>query len=119
MDMGPLERSAPGLRARLGRLPTRRRLRLYGLVAAALLAGTLSLRWLYWQFTHVMLDDARVAADMIVMASRVPGWVLEVPVSAGDTVPKGALLVQVDNRDQELSVRELEARLDSLAARRQ
>ncbi len=119
MDMGPQSRSAPGLWARLGRLPGRGRLRLVGLLAVVLLAALLSLRWLYWQFTHVMLDDARVAADMIVMASRVPGWVMDVPVTAGDTVAKGALLVQVDSRDQELAVRELEARLASLAARRQ
>ncbi|MBY0338709.1 MAG: HlyD family secretion protein [Acetobacteraceae bacterium] len=98
--------------------PPRRRLRLAigGLVVlAALLAGG---RWLHWHLTHVVLDDARVASDMVTLASRVPGWVQRVPVTAGDRVSQGALLVQVDAREAALAVEELEARLASLAARR-
>jgi membrane fusion protein (multidrug efflux system) len=118
MDMGPLQRSGPGVAQRVMALPLRARLRL----AAALVIGVLALaataRWLHWQFTHVVLDDARISADMVVMASRVPGWVRQVPVTGGDTVAAGSLLVQVDARDQALAVRELEARLAALQARR-
>lgn len=118
MDMGPLQRSAPGLLGRGLALPFRARLRLAALLLLGLLGLGATTRWLYWQVTHVVLDDARVTADMVVLASRVPGWVREVPVTGGDTVAHGALLVQVDARDQTLAVRELEARLAALGARR-
>jgi membrane fusion protein, multidrug efflux system len=104
----------PGARAR--RSGRGLRLGAVGLALLAVLAGG------FW-FTHrlltlVFVDDARVAADMVVLASRVPGWVAEVGVIAGDEVASGALLVRIDSRDSELAVRELEARLAGLAARR-
>ncbi|WP_207537352.1 HlyD family secretion protein [Sabulicella rubraurantiaca] len=113
MDIGPAK---PNLEVKPR--PTRRRMRLLGgalLVLALLGAGG---HWLHWQLTHVVLDDARVASDMVTLASRVPGWVERVPVTAGDRVPRGALLVQVDARDATLAMEELEARLAGLEARR-
>ncbi len=95
----------------------RRRLRLAGFALAVLLGAGLATRWLHWQFTHIVLDDARVAGDMVVLASRVPGWVQALPVSAGDALGQGALLVQVDAREAALAVAELEARIAGLAAR--
>jgi len=68
--------------------------------------------------TLVTVDDARVAADMITIASRLPGWVAEVQVVSGDEVARGAILVRIDGRDQALALAELEARLASLDARR-
>lgn len=113
MDIGPAK---PKLDVKPR--PTRRRMRLLGgalLLLALLGAGG---HWLHWQLTHVVLDDARVASDMVTLASRVPGWVERVPVTAGDRVGRGALLVQVDARDAALAVEELEARLAGLEARR-
>ena len=118
MDIGPPKRAAV---ARLGWLagqPLRRRLRLAALLLGVVLALGLSLRWLGWQFTHVVLDDARVTSDMIMLASRVPGWIKDVPVTAGDRLREGDLLVQVDARESALQVQELEARLAGLLARR-
>lgn len=119
MDIGPPKRAAqegvdqfePG-RSR------RRRLRamLFGLVVLAGLG--LSFRWLHWQFHHVVLDDARVASDMITLASRVPGWVSQIPPVAGDSLREGDLLVQMDAREAALAVEELNARLSGIAARR-
>jgi membrane fusion protein (multidrug efflux system) len=114
MDAGPIK---PSLEL-ASQAPARRRLRLaLGFVAgiALLAAGG---KWLHFQLTHVVLDDARVASDMVTLASRVPGWVQRIPVTAGDRVGQGALLVQIDARDAALAVEELEARLASLAARR-
>ncbi|MCW8087140.1 HlyD family secretion protein [Sabulicella glaciei] len=113
MDIGPAK---PKLDVKPR--PTRRRMRLLGgalLLLALLGAGG---HWLHWQLSHVVLDDARVASDMVTLASRVPGWVERVPVTAGDRVARGALLVQVDARDAALAVEELEARLAGLEARR-
>ncbi len=82
---------------------------------AVLLAGG---GWLHNLLTTVHVDDARIAADMITLSSRVPGWVAEMRVSSGDPVPRGGLLLRVDGRDAALAQQELEARLAGLATRR-
>lgn len=118
-----LERAAPGAPRAAGRLSLRthagrrllRMLALGALLLAALGAGG---HWLYRQYTHVFLDDARIAADMVTLASRVPGWATEVRVIAGDQVRRGAVLVRIDGRETELALREIAARLAGLAARR-
>ncbi|MDI3305592.1 MAG: HlyD family secretion protein [Acetobacteraceae bacterium] len=88
-------------------------------VLAVLLAGLAGAAWFVHRLvTLVFVDDARVAADMVVLSSRVPGWVSEVRVIAGDRIPAGEVLVRIDSRDSALAVQEIEARLASLAARR-
>jgi len=82
---------------------------------AIVVAGTW---WLFWQWTHVVVSDARVAADMVSLSSRVAGWVEEVAVIEGDEAGKGWLLVRVDRRDVRLQIQELAARLAGIAARR-
>ncbi|MES2713248.1 MAG: biotin/lipoyl-binding protein [Pseudomonadota bacterium] len=118
MDIGSPQREAlltpPPDRQR----PRFRRLRIAVLALALLVGGGFTLRWLHWQLTHVVLDDARIASDMVMLASRVPGWVQALPVTAGDRLPAGALLVQIDAREPTLAVAELEARIEGVAARR-
>lgn len=118
MDVGPPKSPAQETVDPVRRKPLRRHARLAGLVLVALLGSGLTLRWLHWQFTHVVLDDARIASDMIMLASRVPGWVQRLPVTAGDTLREGELLVQIDPREAALAVQELEARIAGIAARR-
>lgn len=107
--------------ASLGLPPSRRgarRLRLLGLAAllAAVVAGG---GWFTHRFlTTVTVDDARVAADMITISSRVPGWIAEMRVTSGDSVPAGGLLLRIDDRDSTLALGEIEARLAALGARR-
>lgn len=120
-----LERAAPGSprTATPGRISLRtqagRRL-LRMLAVGALLVAVLGAggHWLYRQYTHVFLDDARIAADMVTLASRVPGWATEVRVIAGDEMRRGEVLVRIDGRETEIALREIEARLAGLAARR-
>lgn len=108
------EAAAPALR----RGWTWQRLRL-GVILAVLLAGLAGAAWFVHRLvTLVFVDDARVAADMVVLSSRVPGWVSEVRIIAGDRIPAGEVLVRIDSRDSALAVQEIEARLASLAARR-
>ena len=82
--------------------------------ALALGAGV----WLYHRFTHVLVEDARVAADMVVLSSRVPGWISTITVTEGETVARGAVLVVIDERVASLQLLELDAQLDAAAARR-
>jgi len=118
MDIGPGERSGREVLAETAGKQRRRWLRRVLLVAVALGLLGLGLRWLHWQFTHVVLDDARVGSDMTLLSSRAPGWVREIAVSPGDRVAAGALLVRMDARDAALAVEQYGARIAGIAARR-
>ena len=116
MDIGPPKQAPIETRKRLW--PARARLRLWALLGLAAIATVAGGRWVHWHLTHVVLDDARVASDMVMLASRVPGWVHSAPVTAGDLVAAGATLVQMDARDAALVLEELEGRLGGIATRR-
>ncbi|MCH2396287.1 HlyD family secretion protein [Oceanibaculum sp.] len=93
--------------------------RLYGAILAALIVLGGGGWWLYQQFTHIFVTDARVAADIVAVSSRVPGWVTAVKVIAGDSVRKGDILVRIDNRESRLLVQELDAQLAGIGRRRE
>lgn len=117
MDIGPARDATGSTHAVAARPFHWRRLRLVaGLVA---LLGVLSgaAYWVHRQFTTVFVDDARIAADMVTLASRLPGWVTELRVIAGDGVRQGEVLVRIDSREAALTLREIEARLGGLLAR--
>jgi membrane fusion protein (multidrug efflux system) len=118
MDIGPADRATRGGVGQVRGMALRQRVRLAGAALALLIGLGFGARWLHFQFTHVVLDDARVASDMVILASRVPGWVQALPVTAGDSVREGELLVQIDAREATLAVEELNARLAGIAARR-
>ncbi|MCH8506791.1 MAG: HlyD family secretion protein [Ectothiorhodospiraceae bacterium] len=75
-------------------------------------------RWLHYRLTHVHVIDARVQADMIMVASRLPGWVSEMSLAQGDRISRGQQLVVVDSTDAALSDQVLEAREQTLQAER-
>jgi membrane fusion protein (multidrug efflux system) len=93
--------------------------RLYGAILAALIVFGAGGWWLYQQLTHVFVTDARVAADIVAMSSRVPGWVTAVDVIEGDTAPHQGILVRIDDRESRLLVQELDAQLAGIARRRE
>jgi membrane fusion protein (multidrug efflux system) len=119
MDIGP-GNAAPGpsLTAAPARGLARRRLRRAAAVTAVACVLVATAAWVQRQFTTVFVDDARIAADMVALASRLPGWVTELRVIAGDTPRSGDVLIRIDSREAELTLREIEARLAGLAARR-
>ncbi|MSO65889.1 MAG: HlyD family secretion protein [Alphaproteobacteria bacterium] len=80
-------------------------------------AGGLAL-WMHDRFTHVYINDARIAADVVAVSSRVPGRIVEVNVSTGDLVKSDQVLAVLDSRQAELRLGELEAQLKSLGAER-
>jgi membrane fusion protein, multidrug efflux system len=93
--------------------------RLAGAALAGLIILIASGWWLYRQLTHVHVNDARIAADMIAVSSRVPGWVTGVEVIEGDAVKGGMRLISIDGRQTQLRIEELDARLAGIAARRE
>lgn len=74
----------------------------WGLIAAAVVLLAWGGHWLYQRSIHVYLDDARIDGEVVMLSSRVSGWITELPVIEGDEVKKGQLLVRVDERDSVL-----------------
>ena len=75
--------------------------------------------WLFQQFTHVFVNDARIAADMIAISSRVPGWVTAVEIIEGDRLKQKELLIAIDSRESRLLIKEFDARLTGIMSHRE
>lgn len=84
------------------------------LAAAVLLLGAWGAHWLYYRWTHVYLDDARIDGEVVTISSRVSGWITELPVIEGDRVKRGQLLARIDSRDMVLQREVLVARLKAI-----
>ena len=97
-----------GLGSRLGRAKAW----LIGAAAIALIAwaGT----WIYHRWTHIYVEDARIDGEVVTVASRVSGWITDLPVIEGDAVKKGQVIARVDDRDSLLQREVLQARLKTL-----
>jgi membrane fusion protein (multidrug efflux system) len=83
------------------------------LIAAIVLAAWGG-RWLYYRYTHVYTDDARIDGEVITVSSRVSGWLTEMNVIEGDPVTKGQVLARVDARDSLLQREVLVSKLESV-----
>ncbi len=94
--------------------PAQSRRKLWGLIAAAVVLLAWGGHWVYQRATHVYIDDARIDGEVITMASRVSGWITELPVIEGDEVKKDQLLVRVDERDSVLQRDVLVSKLQAI-----
>lgn len=68
------------------------------------------------RIAYILEEDARIGADLITVSSRVAGWITQMPVIEGDTVQSGAVIVQVDDRESQVLLNELEAQLGGIRA---
>lgn len=100
--------------SRLARAALSGRGKLWLLGAVALLLIMWGADWIYYRWTHVYLDDARIDGEVITISSRVSGWITELPVIEGDRVKKGQLLARIDDRDMVLQREVLVARLKAV-----
>ncbi|MPZ43017.1 MAG: HlyD family efflux transporter periplasmic adaptor subunit [Betaproteobacteria bacterium] len=71
-------------------------------------------QWLYYRYTHVYTDDARIDGEVITISSRTAGWLTEMNVIEGDTVTKDQVLARVDARDSLLQREVLMSKLESI-----
>ena len=85
-------------------------------VTAALILGG---REIYNRINFVYAYDSRIDADLIIVSSRVAGWVTSLEVTEGSEISKGNVLAAIDSRESKLSLSELEAQLLGLGAERQ
>src|SRR5215831_18670699 len=83
---------------------------LYGLLAI-LLAMSIPYGWRLWQYyrTHESTDDAYVVGDIVPVSPQVNGTVLAVHVLDNQPVEADQLLAQLDPRDFETRVKQVEA----------
>ncbi|GAA6153482.1 HlyD family secretion protein [Pseudoteredinibacter isoporae] len=81
------------------------------MMAGLLLAVVLVASWLYKRSYTIYLDDAHIASNIVSLSSRVPGWIVDMPASGGQTVSKDTLLIQMDSRQTELSLKTIELKI--------
>jgi membrane fusion protein (multidrug efflux system) len=61
-------------------------------------------------------DDAQVGADIVSVASRIPGQIVAVHVAENQPVQRGALIAEIDPRDAEVKVAQAESELETARA---
>ena len=89
----------------------RRFVRMAALLAVLGVVAYFTYPWLAARWTHVFLDDARIAANMIVVSSEVSGKVASLPVIAGDKVVRGQVLATIDSASASQELKGLEAQV--------
>jgi len=72
--------------------------------------------WLVDRSRFVHISDARIAATMISISSRTPGWIADFPVKDGMLIKAQDILVEIDNRDTHHKLNELEASIRTIEA---
>lgn len=113
--MGEREEAAVvGDARRAQRTPRLARVKTWLVGAAALALIAWAGTWVYHRWTHVYIDDARIDGEVVTIASRVSGWVTELPVIEGDPVKAGQVIARVDERDSLLQREVLQARLNTI-----
>lgn len=102
--------------ARMAPRRLRRWLRL--LSGAIVLAAAVALiwPWLADRWSHIIIDDARIAANLITISSEVSGRVTSVAVIAGDEVTKGQLLAGIDREPVLLELQAIDAQAAGVEA---
>lgn len=88
---------------------------LLGVVVVAF-AGALAAPWLAERWTHVSINDSRIAGNLVTVSSEVSGRVTSVPVIAGDRVRKGQLLAGIDREQTLLELQALDAQIVGIEA---
>jgi membrane fusion protein (multidrug efflux system) len=73
---------------------------------------------LYEHFMYVETDNAQVEAHSVMLAPKVSGFVVKVNVVEGQKVKAGDILVEIDERDYQNTLRQAKAELASLSAKK-
>jgi len=104
----------PSLWLRLRAMSRLPRLRGQAMIGAALVTVIAVGYWSYGRLDHISETDARVMADMVTISSRIDGWIAQRPVTDGQTIKAGDILVVIDQREAVEQLEELKARADSI-----
>ena len=94
----------------------RRYLRIVSISFFVILAIFFVSREIYLRSNYVYAEDSRVEADMITVSSRVAGWVTAIDVTEGSTILKNQILFNIDSRESQLRISELNAKIAGIDA---
>ncbi len=108
----PTDRPKPSLRERLRQHPYVATIA--GIAIVIALAG-LFVWWLHAR-NYELTDDAFIDTRTVTIASQLTGTIINVPVTDNETVPAGAVLVEIDPRDYTASVAQAKAQVDQALA---
>jgi len=89
------------------------------LLVALLAAIVLGVREIHDRLAFVSETDARVSANLVVISSRVAGWLTDVSIVEGAAVEAKQVLARVDDRDSRLRAKQLEAQLAATEAEKE
>tara|TARA_R110000787_G_scaffold23762_3_gene67630 strand:+ start:28284 stop:29447 length:1164 start_codon:yes stop_codon:yes gene_type:complete len=97
-----------------------RRIRPLYILAAAITVAVFYVAWteIHNRLNFIHEEDARIHADLVTVSSRVAGWITEMPIAEGDQLSQGAVMVQVDDRESNIQLNELQAQLAASGAQR-
>lgn len=100
--------------------PSRRRFGLRYIIIGlvVIVGGIFAFREVHQRLIYVYEYDARIAGDMVTVSSRVAGWVTVLPVTEGQQIGGGQMLVKIDDRESKLLIKQLQAQIDAVAAQR-
>lgn len=92
------------------------RAKLLVLVVGLVVAGLVIWPWLAHRWSHVAINDSRIAANLVTVGSEVSGRVVSIDVIAGDQVKKGDLLASIDSETARLELSALDAQIEGVNA---
>jgi membrane fusion protein (multidrug efflux system) len=95
----------------------RRKRRLFGILAAVLAVLALAYLGYHWLTAgREGTDDAQIATDMVPLAMRVGGLLVEVPLHDHQAIKKGDLVARIDPAEYEARVKQAEADVQAAKA---
>lgn len=70
------------------------------------------------QIMYVTTDNAQIEAPVVMLAAKVPGYIVDVKVVEGQKVKQGDVLAEIDSRDYQNTLKQVQSELSSLESRR-
>jgi membrane fusion protein (multidrug efflux system) len=88
------------------------------LITVALVAGIIAGYFIFDFFMYVSTDNAQVDGHFLMLAAKVGGYVNTVNIHEGQKVAKDEVLVEIDGRDYENTLRQVSGELTSVEAKK-
>ncbi|MGZ3745021.1 MAG: HlyD family secretion protein [Pseudobdellovibrionaceae bacterium] len=88
------------------------------LLSATLIAVITGVYFIAEHVLYVTTDNAQVEAPVVMLAAKVPGYIADVKVVEGQKVKQGEVLVEIDSRDYENTLKQVQSELLGLESRK-
>lgn len=88
------------------------------LIGAGTLAAIAIVYFGYEHLVYVTTDNAQIEAPVVMLAAKVPGYIVDVKVVEGQKVKSGDILAEIDSRDYQNTLKQVQSELSSLESRR-